>query len=163
MIALVMQTGAAVEAQIGVVLTQFLQRPANLIGVLAPTPPRGCAGRLRIAYRTSSQIIQSAPMAGDQRNSKAAALIYGILPSAAIPRIKRITHITEKRKTNNLAIAAAPAAMPLHPNSAAISAISKKMTAQRNINFTPRDESEQPFVLRGRSTANFALKYDSFV
>jgi hypothetical protein len=104
---------------------------------------------------------------------------YGILPSAAMPRIKRIPHMTEKRKTNNLAIAAAPAAMSVFPNTAAASAITKKMPANRSIDFTPADDSKTPLALRachcyqdkkrwsgascGGSTADFAMKYDSAV
>jgi hypothetical protein len=76
-------------------------------------------------------------MVAEKRKSIAAAFIYGILPSAAMPRIKRIPHMTEERKTNNLAIAAAPAAMSVLPNTAAASAITKKMPAHRSIDFSP--------------------------
>ena len=44
--------------------------------------------------------------------------------------IKKIRQITKKR---NFAIPAAAAAMPVNPNSAATSAITKKITGQRNI------------------------------
>jgi len=95
---------------------------------------------------------------------------YGILPSAAMPRIKRIPHITDDRKTNNFAIAAAPAAASLHPNIAAISAITKKIRAERSIDFTSPDmirrnpsqrvgSNEQPRTAQ----PNCALKYDSSV
>ena len=87
-------------------------------------------------------------MVAEKRKSIAAAFIYGILPSAAMPRIKRIPHMTEERKTNNLAIAAAPAAMSVLPNTAAASAITKKMPANRSIDFTPADDSKEPLVLR---------------
>jgi len=67
-----------------------------------------------------------------------------------MPRIKRITHIAEKRKTSNLAIAAAPAALSVVQNTDAASAMTKKITAQRSIDFTsPRDESKQPIAARG--------------
>jgi len=118
-------------------------------------------------------------MVAEKRKSIAAAFIYGILPSAAMPRIKRIPHMTENRKTNNLAIAAAPAAISALPNTAVASAITKKMPAHRSIDFTPADDSKKPLVLRachyyqdkksgrgpsrGGSTADFAMKYDSSV
>jgi hypothetical protein len=81
-------------------------------------------------------MIESALMAATSVIRGSADFVYGILPSAAMPRIKRITHMTEKRKTSNLAIAAAPAAMSVFPNTAAASAITKKMPAHRTIDFT---------------------------
>jgi len=50
-----------------------------------------------------------------------------------MPMIKKIRQITRKRKKRNFAIPAAAAAMPVNPNSAATRAITKKITAQRNI------------------------------
>jgi hypothetical protein len=49
------------------------------------------------------------------------------------PKIKKITHITRNRKNNTFAIPADAAAMPPNPNTAATSAIIKKVTAQPNI------------------------------
>jgi len=66
-----------------------------------------------------------------------------------MPRIKRITHTTEKRKTSNLAIAAAPTAMVVQPNTAITSAIAKNITAHRSIDFTPGDESNETIAVRG--------------
>jgi|SRR5438876_7134606 len=98
-----------------------------------------------------------------------------------MPRIKRIPHITEDRKTNNLAIAAAPPAMSMFPNTAAAKATTRKMQAHRSIDFhLPRDGFETavrtarlslPIKARmvvgilavQRRTANFTPKYDSFL
>lgn len=49
------------------------------------------------------------------------------------PAISKITKITTKIKNNTLAIAAAPAAMPVKPNSAAISEMIKKNKAHFSI------------------------------
>src|SRR5437667_3480264 len=95
-------------------------------------------------------------------------------------RIKRIPHITEDRKTNNLAIAAAPPAMSVFPNTAAAKATTRKMQAHRSIDFhLPRNGFETavrtarlslPIKARmvgilavQRRTANFTPKYDSFL
>src|SRR5204863_6598401 len=64
-------------------------------------------------------------------------LNYGSLLVADMPRIKKTRHITRKRKKRNLAIPAAATAMPVKPKSAATKAITKKITAQRNIFFVP--------------------------
>jgi hypothetical protein len=52
------------------------------------------------------------------------------------PRKKKITHITRNRKNINFAIPADAAAIPPNPNTAAISAMIRKVTAQPNISFT---------------------------
>jgi hypothetical protein len=57
---------------------------------------------------------------------------YGT-PLPLQPKIKKITHITRNRKNKTFAIPADAAAMPPNPNTAAISAIIKKVTAQPNI------------------------------
>ena len=49
------------------------------------------------------------------------------------PKIKKITHITKNTKNKSFAIPAEAAATPPNPNSAAISAIIRKVTAQPNI------------------------------
>src|SRR5207237_1155750 len=50
-----------------------------------------------------------------------------------MPMIKKTRHITRNRKNRNLAMPAAAAAMPVNPNTAATSATTRKITAQRNI------------------------------
>jgi hypothetical protein len=47
-------------------------------------------------------------------------------------------------------MAAAPAAIPVNPNSAAIIAIIRKITAQRNMFHLLRNESNQATTMRGR-------------
>jgi hypothetical protein len=49
------------------------------------------------------------------------------------PKIKKIMHITRNRKNKNLAIPADAAAIPPNPNTAATSAIIRKVMAQPNI------------------------------
>jgi len=49
------------------------------------------------------------------------------------PKIKVRRNSTTKRKNRNFAIEAAPAAIPVNPNTAAISAMMKNVNAQRNI------------------------------
>src|SRR5205814_10535277 len=49
------------------------------------------------------------------------------------PKIKKITHITRNRKNKTLAIPADAAAIPPNPNTAATSAIIRKVTAQPNM------------------------------
>ena len=56
-----------------------------------------------------------------------------------MPMIKKIRHITRKRKNRNFAIPAAANAMPVNPNKAATSGITRKITAQRNILNTSSD------------------------
>jgi hypothetical protein len=51
------------------------------------------------------------------------------------PKIRVSRNNTTKRKKRNLAIEAAPAAMPVNPNTAAISATMKNVNAQRNMSF----------------------------
>src|SRR5207302_69211 len=53
-----------------------------------------------------------------------------------MPMIKKIRQITRNRKKRNFAIPAAAAAMPVNPNNAATSAMTRKITAQRNMFFT---------------------------
>ena len=65
-----------------------------------------------------------------------------------MPMIKKIRQITRNRKKRNLAIPAAAAAMPVNPNNAATSAITKKITAQRNMFHLLKDESRQHVVAR---------------
>jgi hypothetical protein len=52
------------------------------------------------------------------------------------PKIKKITHITRNMKNKIFAIPADAAAIPPNPNTAAIRAIIKKVTAQPNM-FSP--------------------------
>jgi hypothetical protein len=54
-----------------------------------------------------------------------------------IPAINKITHTARKRKNRNFAIPAAAVAMPVKPKSAATSAITRNITAQRNIIIPP--------------------------
>jgi hypothetical protein len=49
------------------------------------------------------------------------------------PKIRVRRNNTTKRKNRNLAIDAAPAAIPVNPNTAAISATTKNVIDQRNI------------------------------
>ena len=65
-----------------------------------------------------------------------------------MPMIKKIRQITRNRKKRNLAIPAAATAMPVNPNNAATSAITKKITAQRNMFYLLKDESGQHVVAR---------------
>jgi hypothetical protein len=51
-------------------------------------------------------------------------------------RMKNTRQITRKRKKRNFAIPAAAEAIPVNPNNAATSAITKKIKAQRNILLT---------------------------
>src|SRR6266436_9944909 len=67
---------------------------------------------------------------------------YRTLLPADMANIKKIRHSNKKRPNRNFAIAAAPAAMPVNPNSAATIAIIKKITAQRNIVSPPQNEIE---------------------
>ena len=53
------------------------------------------------------------------------------------PKTKKITHITRNRKNKTLAIPAEAAAIPPNPNTAATSAIIRKVTAQPNISSPP--------------------------
>lgn len=73
---------------------------------------------------------------------------YGT-PLPLQPKMKKITHITRNRKNKTFAIPADAAAMPPNPNTAATSAIIKKVTAQPNIVSPPlASESCQPFIPR---------------
>jgi hypothetical protein len=51
---------------------------------------------------------------------------YSALLPADMANIKKIRHSNKKRPNRNFAIAAAPAAMPVNPNSAATIAITKR-------------------------------------
>jgi hypothetical protein len=62
---------------------------------------------------------------------------YSTLLPADIASMKKIRHSSKKRPNRNFAMAAAPAAMPVNPNSAATIAIIRKITAQRNIVLPP--------------------------
>jgi hypothetical protein len=61
---------------------------------------------------------------------------YGSLLLADIASIKKIRHNSRNKPNRNLAIAAAPAAIPVNPKSAATIAIIRKITAQRNMKVT---------------------------
>jgi hypothetical protein len=50
-----------------------------------------------------------------------------------MPMMKKIRHMTKKRKKRNLAMPAAAEAIPVKPNNAAISAITRKIAAHFNI------------------------------
>src|SRR5436309_13509422 len=67
---------------------------------------------------------------------------YRTLLPADMARIKKIRHSNKKRPNRNFAMAAAPAAMLVNPNSAATIAIIKKITAQRNIVSPPENGIE---------------------
>jgi hypothetical protein len=124
-----------------------------------------CADRLRIPYgegmltRHSGRcngravtnkiatLVNSAEERAVQRESigsfprphgfgRAAALSYGVLLPTVMPIMKKIRQATRKIKNRSLAIPAAATAMPVNPNTAATNAITKKITAQRNI-FSP--------------------------
>jgi hypothetical protein len=66
---------------------------------------------------------------------------YGT-PLPLQPNKKKIMHITRNRKNKTLAIPADAAAIPPNPNTAAISAIIRKVTAQPNISFTSLLQTE---------------------
>ena len=66
---------------------------------------------------------------------------YSTLLPADMANTKKIRHSNKKRPNRNFAMAAAPAAMPVNPNSAATIAITKKITAQRNIVSPPQNEN----------------------
>jgi len=53
------------------------------------------------------------------------------------PTINKIRHTARNRKKRNFAIPAAAVAIPVKPKSAATSAITKNITAQRNIKLPP--------------------------
>jgi hypothetical protein len=83
----------------------------------------------------------------DNRLSRQIAT-YGT-PLPLQPKIKKITHITRNRKNKTFAIPADAAAMPPNPNTAATSAIIKKVTAQPNIVSPPlTSELYQPLISR---------------
>jgi hypothetical protein len=63
---------------------------------------------------------------------EAQLLNYGT-PLPRQPKIKKITHITRNTKNKSFAIPADAAAMPPKPNTAAISAMIRKVIAQPNI------------------------------
>jgi hypothetical protein len=63
--------------------------------------------------------------------------IRGLVKRTLQPKIKKITHITRNTKNNSFAIPAEAAATPPNPNTAAISAIIKKVIAQPNISSPP--------------------------
>src|SRR6266566_4262928 len=91
-----------------------------------------------------------APYGMRARNTLEALLQnYGTLLPADMANTKKIRHSNKKRPNRNFAIAAAPAAMPVNPNSAATIAITKKITAQRNIVSPPRMKSNQAIATRG--------------
>lgn len=58
---------------------------------------------------------------------------YYFLLTIVEPAIKATTNNTKKTKNKILAIDAAPAAIPVNPNNAAMSAITRKISDQRNI------------------------------
>ena len=94
-------------------------------------------GRVRMHQAISRlQPVQIEPaIATVQRLSEAAGTYGTLLPLQ--PKKKKITHITRNRKNKNLAIPADAAAIPPNPSSAAISAITRKVTAQPNIVLPP--------------------------
>src|SRR5438270_13106813 len=63
---------------------------------------------------------------------------YGSLLAADIASMKKIRQSSRKRPNRNFAIAAAPAAIPVNPNSAAIIAMTRKIIAQRSMSSTPK-------------------------
>src|SRR5436305_14873022 len=78
---------------------------------------------------------------------KAVSEFYGTLLPLE-PRKKKITHITRNKTNSNFAIPADAAAIPPNPNTAAINAIMRNVTAQPNMGFTSlvKDESDQTFT-----------------
>jgi hypothetical protein len=75
------------------------------------------------------------------RNRKLPQSLKALLPHYGTPlprqpKIKKITHITRNMKNKIFAIPADAAAIPPNPNTAAIRAIIKKVTAQPNM-FSP--------------------------
>lgn len=76
------------------------------------------------------------------------------------PTINKIRHTARNRKKRNFAIPAAAVAIPVKPQSAATSAITKNITAQRNIKLPPSSAYSCVLtILRaqadGMSSANF--------
>jgi hypothetical protein len=67
--------------------------------------------------------------------------LYGTL--LLQPKKKKITHITKNRKNNNFAIPADAAAIPPNPNTAAISAIIRKILPKLACFTSFPDESQQ--------------------
>ncbi len=63
--------------------------------------------------------------------------------------MKKITHITRNMKNKTFAIPADAAAIPPNPNTAATSAIIRKVTAQPNMFLTSfKGESNSPLIVR---------------
>jgi hypothetical protein len=76
-----------------------------------------------------------------------------------MPIMKKIRQATRKIKNRNLAIPAAATAMPVNPNTAATNAITKKITAQRNI-FSPPPEMNRTTRLLRVLKSYPAILYD---
>jgi hypothetical protein len=76
------------------------------------------------------------------------AIVNHGTPLPLQPKIKKIMHITRNRKNKTFAIPADAAAMPPNPNTAATSAIIKKVTAQPNIVSPPLGVNRISFLAR---------------
>jgi hypothetical protein len=72
-----------------------------------------------------------------------------------MPIMKKIRHITRNRKNRNFAIPAAADAIPVNPNKAAISAITRKINAHFNILNYLRIDSPQDCWLRVSKMSGF--------
>jgi uncharacterized membrane protein YhdT len=103
---------------------------------------------------TSWMVIRSASCVGVHGTASMptwfdrAVLSYGVLLPAVMPIMKKIRQATRKIKNRNLAIPAAATAMPVNPNTAATNAITKKITAQRNIFSPPSKMNRTTQLLR---------------
>jgi hypothetical protein len=82
------------------------------------------AGTAQLAFPVQARFLQA------RRNHNTA---YGTLLPADMPITKKIRQTTRNRKNKNLAIPAAAAAIPVNPKSAATSAITRKIRAQRSM------------------------------
>jgi hypothetical protein len=83
--------------------------------------------------RTSDKVAQPGLQARlPTKNHRAG---YGT-PLPLHPKMKKITHITRNMKNKTFAIPADAAAIPPNPNTAATSAIIRKVTAQPNMFLT---------------------------
>jgi hypothetical protein len=94
-----------------------------------------CQARARVRFRT----IPNLPLASRHQGA----------PLPLHPKRKKIMQITRKRKNKTFAIPADAAAMPPNPNTAAITAMIRKVIAQPNIMFTPfKGKSHQQIAMR---------------
>jgi len=108
--------------------------------MLTRQPGSATAALLQIEYTTLANFAEERALHRESIRSfrnppwfRSTALNHGILLPAVMPIMKKTRQATRKIKNRNLAIPAAATAMPVNPNTAATNAITKKITAQRNI------------------------------